>query len=255
MRERPTIILLHGGPGFDHTRFKPSMHPLAEFAQVIYLDHRSHGRSDRTSSDRWFINDWADDVRALCEALDIEKPIVMGTSFGGFVAMAYGIRHPDHPSKLILCSTAARSRLDRAYDVFERLGGKAAREAAINFWENPNDDSVREYRKICMPLYSRKQGDPHAYTRGIFFADVLFHFSAGEERTYNFLPELKRIKCPTLVIGGEQDPITPIADSEDLVAQLPKNLVRFERFADAGHGVVQDQPQRFFEVIRDFVLN
>ena len=48
MRERPTLLLLHGGPGFDHSNFKPDLSPLAEVAQVIYLDHRSNGRSDRT---------------------------------------------------------------------------------------------------------------------------------------------------------------------------------------------------------------
>lgn len=50
---------------------------------------------------------WADDVMGFCEALDIESPIVLGWSFGGFVAMAYGARHPEHPAKLILQSTSA----------------------------------------------------------------------------------------------------------------------------------------------------
>ena len=110
MRERPTLLLLHGGPGFDHSTFKPDLSPLAEVAQVIYLDHRSNGRSDRTPPDRWTLANWAEDVRAFCEALEIEKPIVMGTSFGGFVAMAYGTRHPEHPGKLIFCTTSAKWR-------------------------------------------------------------------------------------------------------------------------------------------------
>jgi hypothetical protein len=46
MRERPTLLLLHGGPGFDHSMFKPSFAPLAEVAQLIYLDHRGNGRSE-----------------------------------------------------------------------------------------------------------------------------------------------------------------------------------------------------------------
>ncbi|MBL8335086.1 MAG: alpha/beta hydrolase, partial [Rubrivivax sp.] len=47
MRERPTLILLHGGPGFDHSSFKPLFGRLTDVAQVVYVDHRGHGRSDR----------------------------------------------------------------------------------------------------------------------------------------------------------------------------------------------------------------
>jgi proline iminopeptidase len=47
LRERPTVVLVHGGPGvFDHSYFKPFFSPLAEHAQVVYLDLRDHGRSE-----------------------------------------------------------------------------------------------------------------------------------------------------------------------------------------------------------------
>ena len=108
MKEVPTLLLLHGGPGFDHSSFKPLMSALTDVAQIVYLDHRSQGRSDRVAPDRWRLANWADDVRDFCEALEITRPVVMGHSFGGFVAMAYATRHPFHPGKLILSSTAAR---------------------------------------------------------------------------------------------------------------------------------------------------
>ena len=54
-------------------------------------------------------------------------------------------------------------------------------------------------------------------------------------------------------MAGDRDPITPIAFSETIVAHLPQELVRFERFADCGHGVVRDAPERHFEVLRDFL--
>ena len=52
---------------------------------------------------------------------------------------------------------------------------------------------------------------------------------------------------------GEDDPMTPVPCSEEIVAALPPNLVHFERFAGAGHGIVSDQPERFFEVLRGFI--
>src|SRR3984893_1314378 len=53
MRERPTLLLLHGGPGFDHSIYKPAYSALADIAQVIYLDHRGNGRSEDGASENW----------------------------------------------------------------------------------------------------------------------------------------------------------------------------------------------------------
>jgi len=123
MKERPTLLLLHGGPGFDHSHLKPALSELADVAQCVFLEHRGNGRSDRCSPETWNLAQWGDDVYEFCQALGIEKPIVMGVSFGGFVAQSYAIRHPEHPAKLILSSTSATLRRDRIYDMFERLGG------------------------------------------------------------------------------------------------------------------------------------
>jgi pimeloyl-ACP methyl ester carboxylesterase len=54
-------------------------------------------------------------------------------------------------------------------------------------------------------------------------------------------------------VAGEDDPITPVADMEDIAAALRPDLVRFERFANAGHGVYRDRPGAFFRVLRDFI--
>src|ERR1700716_56942 len=107
MREEPTLLMLHGGPGADHSIYRPAYSALAEFAQIVYLDHRGNGRSEDGPSETWTLAQWGDDVRAFCDALSIVNPIVLGASFGGMVALAYATRHPAHPSKLILISTAA----------------------------------------------------------------------------------------------------------------------------------------------------
>ena len=63
------------------------------------------------------------------------------------------------------------------------------------------------------------------------------------------------MRCPTLVVGGEDDPITPIGDSEDIVAALPRHLARLVRFPRCGHPVYYDDPERFFGVVRDFLAS
>jgi proline iminopeptidase len=253
MREKPTLLLLHGGPGFDHSSYKPSFSVLADAAQLVYYDHRGNGRSDRSSPERWNLAQWGDDVVALCDALGVEKPVVLGQSFGGMVAMAYAVRHPDHPGKLILSSTTARHRLERVLAAFERLGGAEAREAARRYWQKPGAETLPDYARLCFPLYSKTPRDPAADARTAWNFDVMFAFGGGEDRSFDLLPELGEVRCPTLVLGGEDDPICPIDDQADIAAALPASRVRFERFPGCGHGVFRDDPARGFAVIRDFL--
>src|SRR5258706_1775195 len=78
MRRRSTLVLLHGGPGFDHSYFKPSHSALIDTAQILYVDHRGNGRSDYSDPALWNLAQWADDLRALFDLLEIEEPIVLG---------------------------------------------------------------------------------------------------------------------------------------------------------------------------------
>jgi proline iminopeptidase len=81
----------------------------------------------------------------------------------------------------------------------------------------------------------------------------MFHFGAGEDRTMNFLPDLAKVRCPTLVLCGEEDPITPPADAEDIAAALPEGLGELRRFPDCGHGVFRDRPDSGLDAIRQFI--
>jgi proline iminopeptidase len=255
MRERPTLLLLHGGPGFDHSLFKPGYGQLADVAQVIYLDHRGNGRSDRGDPDKWRLDVWADDVRAFCDALDIAHPIVLGWSFGGMVAMEYAARHPDHPAKLILQSTAAQMEIERITAAFRRIGGDEAAEVARAFWTGDgNPDLMMKYGATCLPLYSPTPMDPAAQTRVQMNVELLMD-PGRVMRDMNLLPGLAAVRCPTLVIAGEDDPICPIEGMQDIVDALPTEVVRFERIPKAGHMANNDDPERFFGLVRDFVVS
>src|SRR5262249_24134838 len=259
MRKRPTLLLLHGGPGFDHSIFKPAYSSLAECAQVIYLDHRGNGRSDAGSREAWTLAQWGDDVHAFCEVLGIERPIVLGTSFGGKVAIAYATRHPAHPAKLILISTEAAggTHKDRRVAMFEKLGGpEVAALARRRLFEGHADAAdVAAWLRLAFPLYTRRPRDPNASQRVLANPEVLRWFTrpGGEDHTFNLVADLGRIVCPTLVVGGEDDPMTPIECQADIAAALPPQLVRFERFSACGHGVVPDAAERALALIRSFI--
>lgn len=261
MREKPTLLLLHGGPGFDHSIYKPTFHALADVAQVVYLDHRGNGRSEAGPREAWNLAQWGDDVRGFCDALGIAHPIVLGVSFGGTVALAYATRHPEHPAKLILVSTegAGRTHRERRVELFERFGGpEIGALARRRFLEGQTDPATLEaWLRLAFPLYTRTPRDPAVAERAIRRPEVTRWFtqSGGETHTFNFLPDLARVQCPTLVMGGEEDPMTPIECQMDIAAALPPRLLRFERFPGCGHGVLPDAPERALALIRDFVVS
>jgi len=261
MREKPTLLLLHGGPGFDHSIYRPAYSALADVAQVIFLDHRGNGRSEDGPSEAWNLAQWGDDVRAFCDVLGIANPIVLGASFGGMVALAYATRHPAHPSKLVLISTAAAGGTyrDRRVELFERFGGPEvgalARRRFLEVRGHIDQASLDAWRRLAFPLYTRTPRDPDMARRAVSRSEVQHWFTKpdGESHTFNMFPDLCRIQCPTLVLGGEDDPIHPIESQVDIAAALPAHLVRFERFADCGHAVVPNAPERAMAVIRDFI--
>jgi len=257
MRNKPTLILLHGGPGFDHAQMKPEYSPLATQAQLIYIDHRGHGRSDDGDPDQWSLERWGDDILDFCEALEIVDPIVLGLSFGGFIAQAYATRHPEHPRALILSSTSARLSRERIYAAFESLGGTEARRVAEQFWGgNSSGSAMEEYLRVCLPLYRRlraEKGDRRA--RQIFRAAPVSKFGGprGESMSFNFLPVLHELRCPTLVIAGAADPVTTIADAREMAAAIREDLRRLVVVPGAGHPVIWDDPEAELRAIDRFL--
>jgi len=252
MRERPTVVFVHGGPGFDHTPFKAMYASLGDIAQLVYYDHRGNGRSEDGPGECWTLDQWADDLRTLCGVLGIEQPIVFGASFGGFVALKYAIRHPDHPAKLI-ASTAARIHLDRALAMFERLGGPEVRSVAQRFFAEPTAENLREYLLVCGPFYIQRPRPPEIDARVTKRPAVAEHFFRGEIFTFDLRPRLGEIRCPVLQLAGEADPMVTIPDAEELAAALPSERLRFVRFPGAGHMLALEEPKEVLRLIREFV--
>jgi proline iminopeptidase len=255
LREKPTLLLLHGGPGYDHSGFKPAFDRLADIAQIVYFDHRGHGRSDRRPPEEWTLDTFADDVVRLCDALGIVKPVVLGQSFGGFVAQRYIARHPAHPARVVLSSTSPHMRLERKLAMFEQLGGPEARAVAEAFWRKPGAGTWAEYNRVCRRYYNAvPAADDDARRRTLFNEPILFASAGGEQQTMNLLPGLAAAACPVLVMAGALDPVCPLADAQDIAAALPAHWSRLVSFAKSGHGAWRDEPDAAFAVLRDFLL-
>ncbi len=152
MRERPTIVMLHGN-GADHSPFKEVLAGFTDFAQVVYYDHRGHGRSDDGEPDRWNLDQWADDLVALCEGLGIDRPVLFGVSFGGNITLNCAIRYPNHPVKIVV-SCGARINPEASIRTYAHLGGPDVAAVAAGWYEAPAD-RVDEFLRVVARTSAR----------------------------------------------------------------------------------------------------
>jgi proline iminopeptidase len=256
--ERPTLVAVHGGPGLDHINLKARLAPLTDHVQVVYYDQRGHGRSDHSTAESWNLRTWADDLRRLCDALGLAKPVVLGTSFGGFVALTYAGLFPDHPGGIILANTTG-GRLDHqsSIEIFRRLGGDEAAEVAQRTFTELTEESEAEFNRVCLPLYSSTPGyaehSRQQRARSIETLDVNLHYFRHEAPHFDPWTLLPSITCPALILAGEDDPICPLPTVEDLARHLPAKTTRLVRLPQARHEIFRDRPDLAFPAIEEFI--
>ncbi len=258
MTERPTLLLLHGGPGADHSLFKPEFDALADRCQIVYLDQRGSGRSDPGTPDTWTWDRWADDVAAFCAGLGIARTLLVGTSSGALVALNCAARHPGLVAGLILDSPlGAPTSLPETLDVFERRGGPVAREAARRYMSGDTSaEAVAAWERHGLPLYgdAAAQADMKVRRgRVILNEDVLTHFRTGGCGSADATGYLPEITCPTLVLAGEHDPVVPAAAARRLAEALTGAPVTLEILPGIGHGTFRQAAEQAFAHVRHFL--
>lgn len=259
MRRRPIVIALHGGPGVDHSTLKPALSGLADVAQVVYVDQRGHGRSDDGERDLWTLEQLADDIVSFCTALGIESPIVYGESFGAMVAMTYATRHPDHPRALVLVAAPAvghAKSIERTVAAFRRLGGDAVADVYRRDAQYPTRETQEEWLSVCLPYLTTL---PHAAgamlemrSRMVERPEINLRLSALT-RDFDVRGSLPQIKCPTLVIVGEDDPVTPVEDAAEIASCIGADNARVVRIRGAAHTVFRDRPDEAHHALHAFM--
>jgi pimeloyl-ACP methyl ester carboxylesterase len=253
--ERPTVVLLHGGPGsFDHSYFKPDFSRLAEAAQVVYLDLPGHGRSDWGDPENWSFELCADAVRGFCDTLGIVAPVVYGHSLGGFVALVYAVRHPGHAGALVLQSTFARFDLGRIAEEFRRAGGDEVGAIAERAYGGGKSSVTDEEWARCWPLFGPRVVGDEGRARTVV-NEALNRPGLDLMRGFDVVDQLGGIDCPTLVCVGELDPITPVSAACEIVDALPARSARLEVIEGAGHFAWLDAPDRYWPLLAEFVTS
>jgi len=259
MVERPVAFVIHGGPGGDHTGFKPVLTPLAERMQLVYFDHRGQGRSAKGDPATYTLDENVEDMEALRQHLGLGPIVSIGTSYGGMVAMAHAARYPRSVSHLVLVVTAAHAGFNaRARQIVAERGTPEQKDVAVQLWAGALDtpEKLRRYYDVMGPLYSRSH-DPVAAKagrdRGILSPEALNRAFApgGFLQHYDLRPELASIVAPTLILAGRHDWICPPEFSEEIHRLVPGSDLRI--FEESSHSIRADEPRRMIDAIAGFV--
>lgn len=158
MRERPVAFLVHGGPGADHSIFKPGYSPLADRMQLVYFDHRGQGRSARGVAEKYTLDENVEDMEALREYLGLGPIVSIGASYGGIVTLAHAARYPASVSHLILIATAAHAGFhDRGREIVAERGTAEQQRIADRMWAGTltTDEDYSEFFDVMGSLFSR----------------------------------------------------------------------------------------------------
>ena len=258
MREKPVAFVIHGGPGADHTSYKPTISPLSHKMQLVYFDHRGQGRSARGPKETYTLENNVEDMEALRQYLGLDKIVVLGSSYGGMVALSYAVRYPQNISHLIVIATVADSRfLRRAKEILAERGTEEQKVVAERLWNGTfeNEEQLRQYFQVMMPMYSLTY-DPKSRQEGgnrtILSLDAINVAFSGFLRSYNVLDQLHKITAPTLVIGGQHDWICPPEFSEEIARVIPNADLRI--FENSGHLIRADEPEALLDAIAGFLV-
>jgi proline iminopeptidase len=264
--EGPPLLLMHGGPGLDHTTFLP-LRALADQFTLIFYDHRCNGRSEGADVSTMTWENLTADAEALRQEFSFEHWAVLGHSFGGNVALEYVLRYPERVSRLILMNTCAEARWSQqnAAKLLAKRGyDPATVEAARRFYNGqltPNEvlPTVMKflgayayhpgpmYHPIVMTLANRMGLGPPMEMR----PEALV-FGAGQLLTgWTVMDRLSEIKTPTLVLAGRYDFLFPPEHQAILADRLPN--ARLELIECAGHNPQIERPAETIEAIRRFM--
>lgn len=264
--EGPACLVHPGGPGSD-SRYFADLAGISAFLTLIYLDPRGTGASTAPSdATRYELPDYAADVEAIRKHLDLYEFILLGHSHGGMVAQQYALDYPGRLSHLILANTAPALSADtgkRMLAAVERRKDEpwytVARAAFDKEWrgEFENGDDLADLFAAELPFYFREWDDAaRRYAKSIegmtFNVDALQRFNMVEVLRMDLRPRLSEIRTPTLVLTGEDDFICDVHSAREMAERIPNSKLRV--LEACGHFTFVDKPERFRELVREFVL-
>jgi len=246
------VLLIHGFP-LDHTMWDAQIDALANTARVIAPDLRGFGESPRgdvDSNQGISMEQFADDLVALLDAIGITEPIVLvGMSMGGYIAWQFIGRYPERVRALVQLDTRAIA------DDEETRAGRLKMAHNVAEWGSGRVAEMMGPRLFSPRAFETKPGLVAAVRRVVEATSPAT--IAAAQRGMASRPDvtgmLSSISVRTLVIVGDQDVISPPAEMEAIAQAIPNS--EFVVIPNSGHMTTMEQPEIVNEALREFITS
>jgi len=256
------LIVLHGGPGFDHHHMLPFA-DLADEYNVIFYDQRGSGDSSgKVDSASITMDNFVEDLEALRKTLKLGKINLLGHSWGSSLAMFYGIKYPENLQSLILLSPVGIS-----FEFMEQFGMNMQANSDMVDLEkmvhiqqsdefiNGDAEKVAEYWRLAVKpmFYDKSKVAEMDWTFGensmknqAAVGDLLM-MNLGD---YNIGDDLSVIKCPVMIMHGDKDPL-PLDGAKKAHQSIPGS--RLKILKNSGHFIFIESRENVMKEIRTFL--
>lgn len=256
------LLVLHGGPGLDHTMFGDYLNQLTDQFRLILVDQRSQGRSEMSPPKIWTLAQLAKDVGALARALGLERYAVLGHSFGALVALQYAVDFPGQAAQTIVSSGFPSSRflahVQKNLETFEPI---ELREQVMSSWEREKSVQTHEdFANILhdqLPFHFADPRDPRIQdferrtTGSIYSPQVVRHFATQDYGMIEVEDRLGSVSQPVLVLAGRHDRTCSVEAAEVIARGIPQaELVIFEQ---SGHMTFVEENEPYLATVRTFL--
>lgn len=232
------VLVLHGW-GANIDTVMPIVNILKEHFRVYSMDLPGFGKSDKP---QYPLNsqDYARIVKEFIDLMEIKKVILIGHSFGGKISILMAVNYPEMVEKLVLIDSAGLIPKRNIKYYFKVYSFKMLKLIyRIIFYRNKNHETMERF-------YSRFGSTDYKNASGVMRKTLVKVINE------NFRPMLKMIKCPTLLIWGDEDKDTPLYMGKIMEKEIPDSgLVIFE---GAGHYSYLDDYYKFAAVLKAFLI-
>jgi proline iminopeptidase len=258
------IVVVHGGPGLDHTYLLPQMATLAKQYKLVFYDQRASGKSaGAVDTNSMTMGNFVEDLEGVRKAFGLTKMNLIGHSWGGLVAMFYAVKYPDHLRSLMLINSSPASVLLR-YASFAVMARRTTRGDSIaqaslvatQGFKNRDPQAMARFFRILFrgSFYDPRMADSLTLTLDTSFATksrILQYLNRDTVlASYDLFPKLSVIHCPTLIVSGDHDMVTPEA-TKKLHESIPgSSLIVFD---NCGHFPFIEVPKQFFGALEAFL--
>lgn len=241
------VLFIHGFP-HDRSLWSEQVSALSTHVRCIAPDLRGFGESSIAGP--YSVEQYADDLAELLDHLSIEQAVVCGLSMGGYIAMAMWRQHQHRIQALILCDTKAGADTDEGRRKRDELIATAERDGSAKVAELQLPGMVGKTTREKRPdIVDRARGMmERAPVAGIVGALTALRDRPDSRAT------LATVSVPTLVIVGDEDVLTPVAEAEGIMSALGAEAhARLEIVQGSGHASCIERPAAVTHVLADFL--